>query len=221
MRTIPTTLLTMLAIAALGACGDDDAPVQTQPVAAAEGAPAPAAVPATPEPEPGANPDEADGGRPALPVWELTSNDFVEVEGQRRDPFRSYAKMFAEEGRIHPDIQVPVLLAQYSIDDLRLMAIVSGSGTPRAMVVDPTGLGTMIRRGDYVGRGEVVRGGADGSAEFEINWRVTKIRSEDVVLAREDPTSPGGTPVTRILPLHPEGSQSATPTSTLPPATTQ
>lgn len=218
MRTIPRILLCALAIAAVG-CGDDDAPVQTQPVAARPG---PAAAPAaTPTPEPAANPNEADGGASPLPTWDLNSGMFAELEGEQRDPFRSYAKVFAQEGRLRPEIQVPVLLAQYSIDDLRLMAIVSGAGMPRAMVVDPSGVGTVIRRGDYVGRGEVLRGGADGSLEIEMNWRVTKIRTEDVVLAREDPTSPGAAPVTRILPLHPEGTQSPTPTSTLPPTTTQ
>jgi type IV pilus assembly protein PilP len=95
-----------------------------------------------------------------------------------------------------------VLLGQFSVDELRVIAIVSGIGTPRAMLIDPQGVGTIVRRGDYVGRGEVVRGGPDGSSEFEVNWRVANIRRGDVVLAREDPTSAAGTPVTRVLPLH-------------------
>ncbi len=140
-----------------------------------------------------------------VPLFE--EKDFVEIEGQRRDPFRSYAKMFSVERGTRVGPQVPVLLGEFSVDDLRVIAIVSGIGTPRAMLVDPQGVGTIVRRGDYVGRGEVVHGGPDGSSEFEVNWRVANIRRGDVVLAREDPTSGTGTPVTRVLPLHAESEQ--------------
>jgi type IV pilus assembly protein PilP len=152
-------------------------------------------APGTPEP--------GSPGPDRIP-WDLNDTDFVEIEGQRRDPFRSYAAMFATERGTRVGPQVPVLLGEFAVDELRVIAIVSGIGTPRAMLVDPQGIGTIVRRGDYVGRGEVVHGGPDGSSEFEVNWRVANIRRGDVVLAREDPTSGTGTPVTRVLPLHAE-----------------
>jgi type IV pilus assembly protein PilP len=218
VRTIRCLLFLACVLAAAG-CGNNEAPVQTQPVAPPP-PPRQRPTPAVPG-APVASGETPDGGvaEPPLPKWDLNETDFVEVEGQHRDPFRSYAAMFASERGARVGPQVPVLLSQYAIDDLRLMAIVSGLGTPRAMVIDPTGVGTIVHRGDYIGRGEVVRGGGEGAAEFEINWRIDKIRSEDIVLAREDPASPGGTPVTRILPLHPEGdvtAASTTPTSPTP-----
>lgn len=186
----------------IAGCEDEVVPVQTTAVAA----PTPAATPAVGTPATG---DAAPDGGPASPgpdrtPWDLNDTDFVEVEGQRRDPFRSYAALFSEERGTRVGPQVPVLLGEFSVDDLRVIAIVSGIGTPRAMLIDPQGVGTIVRRGDYVGRGEVVHGGPDGSSEFEVNWRVANIRRGDVVLAREDPTSGSTTPVTRVLPLHTE-----------------
>lgn len=183
-------------------CGEDVQVVQTTAVAT------PAATVAAAVPAPGTTP----AGGPASPgieqiPWPLNDSDFAEIEGQRRDPFRSYAGMFATERGTRVGPQVPVLLGQFAVDDLRVIAIVSGIGTPRAMLIDPQGVGTIVRRGDYVGRGEVVHGGPDGASEFEVNWRVANIRRGDVVLAREDPTSTTATPVTRVLPLHVAGEE--------------
>lgn len=209
LRSMP--LLGMWALSALVGCGSDT-PVQTNPVATPAPAVAATPAPATATPTPGSPTESPDGGvaEPAQRVeWALADPDFVEIEGQRRDPFRSYAAMFERERGTRVGPQVPVLLGQFAVDQLRVIAIVSGIGTPRAMVVDPQGVGTIVRRGDYVGRGEVVRGGQDGSSEFEVNWRVANIRRGDVVLAREDPTSTTGTPVTRVLPLHTEAEGAA------------
>jgi type IV pilus assembly protein PilP len=186
-------------------CGDEVGPVQTNAVGTSAPTPSPAPGAVATPPVGDAAPDGGVGspGPERIP-WDLNDTDFVEAEGQRRDPFRSYAAMFSVERGTRVGPQVPVLLGEFSVDELRVIAIVSGIGTPRAMLIDPQGVGTIVRRGDYVGRGEVVRGGTDGSSEFEVNWRVANIRRGDVVLAREDPTSGTGTPVTRVLPLHPE-----------------
>ena len=201
----------LVVLLALAGCGDD-MPVQTTAVASSTPGVTPAGT--TPASTPGTD-ASPDGGvaspGPDRTPWDLNDTDFVEVEGQRRDPFRSYAGMFATERGTRVGPQVPVLLGQFAVDDLRVIAIVSGIGTPRAMLLDPQGVGTIVRRGDYVGRGEVVHGGPDGSSEFEVNWRVANIRRGDVVLAREDPTSGTGTPVTRVLPLH-AGEDAATQT---------
>lgn len=199
-------ILLVAIVLAVAGCEDEVVPVRTNPVAPPPGAtPAPGAVATATPGAPGTpgTPEPGSPGPDRIP-WDLNDTDFVEIEGQRRDPFRSYAAMFATERGTRVGPQVPVLLGEFAVDELRVIAIVSGIGTPRAMLVDPQGIGTIVRRGDYVGRGEVVHGGPDGSSEFEVNWRVANIRRGDVVLAREDPTSGTGTPVTRVLPLHAE-----------------
>ena len=45
--------------------------------------------------------------------------------------------------------------------------------------------------------------GASGTV-YEINWRVDRIRSSDVVLVREDPSNPDVPSATRVIPLRPE-----------------
>jgi len=103
--------------------------------------------------------------------------------------------------------QVEALLTEYQIDELKLIAIISGAGTqsgaPMAMVVDPTGLGHIIRRGNFVGRGETVRKVHSGE-EVYIYWRVARIREDAVVFEREDPFSPTEATVTKILSLESE-----------------
>jgi type IV pilus assembly protein PilP len=39
---------------------------------------------------------------------------------------------------------------------------------------------------------------------YEINWRVDRIRSSDIVLVREDPSNPDVPSATRVIPLRPE-----------------
>ena len=74
----------------------------------------------------------------------------------------------------------------------------------RAMFVDPSGKGHVLYPGDYLGRAELVRIGATGH-EYQLNWRVDRIREGDVVLLREDPAQPQIPPATRVIPLRPEG----------------
>ena len=60
----------------------------------------------------------------------------------------------------------------------------------------------------FGGRAEIVQGGASG-ADYEINWRVERIRDSDIVLVRDDPTNPDVPSATRIIPLRPEGDEQA------------
>ena len=77
------------------------------------------------------------------------------------------------------------------------------------MVVDPRGHGHVIRRGQFIGRAEVVQTEAKSSKSYEINWRVDRIRDGDVVLVREDPKNPEIPSSTRVLVLHAEGERAA------------
>jgi type IV pilus assembly protein PilP len=141
---------------------------------------------------------------PPIGKMDFAENDFVESD-RNRDPFRSYVSVFAPE----PDRRVAqnqraVVLSQYSIDELKLVAIVTGGEYPRAMMLDPNGKGWVIKRGDFVGRPEIVHIGGANGADYQLNWRVDKVRDGDIVFTREDPAQPGIPPASRVVSLHPE-----------------
>ncbi len=139
----------------------------------------------------------------------LTDESFVEVPSSR-DPFRSFQDVIAKK-KLATDgnIKRKVILPQYDINSLRLMAIVTGVGNPRAMLIAPTGKGHIIRRGDYVGRGEIVERPDSEGGDIQINWRVARIRGEGkqeergIFLIREDPTAPKNAQVTKFVALYP------------------
>jgi type IV pilus assembly protein PilP len=141
----------------------------------------------------------------ALPVVaDFQETEFTENE-RSRDPFRSFANMFVAEARGRVKSQREVVLEQYSVDELKLIGIVTRLEPARAMLVDPTGIGHVLTRGQFVGRPEVVQAGTQGGAAYEINWRVDRIREGDVVLIREDPANPDVPSATKVIPLRPEG----------------
>lgn len=137
-----------------------------------------------------------------LKAPEYTENDFVESD-RNRDPFRSFLVQNNPVNRQALN-QRKVELAQYSIDELKLVAIVQGADQPRAMFVDPSGKGTVVYKGTFICRPEVVHIGGSNGPEYQLNWRVDRIRDADVVLIREDPAQPAIPPATRVIPLHPE-----------------
>lgn len=194
-RGLPFVVLTTLVGFALVACSPDQAieqankgPTKSAPAATANAAADAGAVLA----------------QPPLPRVEFAENDFVESD-RNRDPFRSYASIFAPQENKHvTQNQRAVILGQFSIDELKLVAIVTGGEYPRAMVVDPGGKGWVIKRGDFVGRPEIVHTGGANGADYQLNWRVEKVRDGDVVLTREDPAQPGIPPASRVITLHPE-----------------
>lgn len=144
---------------------------------------------------------------PELKGVEYTENDFVESD-RNRDPFRSF--LVQTQPTTQPVLnQRNVELAQYSIDELKLIAIVMGSDRPRAMFVDPSGKGTVVYKGTFICRPEVVHLGGSNGPEYQLNWRVDRIREGDVVLIREDPAQPAIPPATRVIPLHPEADKRA------------
>ncbi len=144
---------------------------------------------------------------PELRGPEYTENDFVESD-RNRDPFRSYL-IQNQTANKRASNQRKVELAQYSVDELKLVAIVLGSDQSRAMFVDPSGKGTVVYKGTFVCRPEVVHLGGSNGPEYQLNWRVDRIRDGDVVLIREDPAQPAIPPATRVVPLHPEADKQA------------
>jgi type IV pilus assembly protein PilP len=144
----------------------------------------------------------ASGLPPELRGPEYTENDFVESD-HNRDPFRSSAPQSQAVNKQAMN-QRKVELAQYSLDELKLVAIVTGGDQSSAMFVDPSGKGTVVYRGTFVCRPEVVHIGGSNGPEYQLNWRIDRIRDGDVVLIREDPAQPAIPPATRVVPLHPE-----------------
>jgi len=143
---------------------------------------------------------------PPLPRMEFAENDFAESD-RNRDPFRTYVSVMGPEVKKIAHVQKEVILPQFSLDELKLVAIVTGGEYPRAMVVDPSGEGWVIKRGDWVGRPEIVHiGGANGT-DYQINWRVNKVRDGDIVFTREDPAQPGIPPASRVIALRADSEQ--------------
>ena len=126
--------------------------------------------------------------------------DFVESD-RNRDPFRAY-RPAAEAARAPEVSQRRVLMPETAIEAMRLIAIVSGTTRPRAMIVDPQNVGHVVERGMYIGRPQVVQ--AAGNLPMTLNWRVDRIRDNEVVLSRADPADPNRPSLTRTMPLHEE-----------------
>ncbi|GAB4197581.1 MAG: hypothetical protein OHK0013_05910 [Sandaracinaceae bacterium] len=191
----------VLAVALGSACGGEEITVGGPPSVAptTPSAPGPAT---TPPPE--AAPAEPASTVPPVPTYR--DEDFVESE-TNRDPFRNFAALFVPRTGEPPPIQRRVIMDATSVDEMRLIAIVSGVPNPSAMIVDAQGTGFTVHRGDYVGRAEYVSTGGSDSVPITLNWRVDRISPAEVVLTREDPASPNRMALTRVLPLHDEASQ--------------
>jgi type IV pilus assembly protein PilP len=195
---------TLLLAASLAGCGDDAedpiAPVKPGGKAAAAGASArPAARGAGPDA--GAPADAGMPELPPLPLREFQEADFSESD-RSRDPFRSFESLFATQARGRVTIQRQVLVDRYALDELKLVGVVSRA-PPRALLTDPTGLGWVVKVGDFVGKAEIVHAGGQTGVDVAVNWRVDRIRDSDVVFIREDPSHPEIPPTTRVIALRP------------------
>lgn len=137
------------------------------------------------------------------PPVDFQETAFVESE-RSRDPFRNYAKVFVNEARGEVRSQREVVLEQYAIDELRLVALIQRIQPPRAMLVDPSGVGHVVQRGQFIGRASVVQPTGGVGAAYEVNWRVDRIRDGDLVLVRDDPSNPDVPSATRVVPLRTE-----------------
>ncbi len=201
-------VMTALAAAVVGC---EDEPMMQSPnagrPAGSAGAPAGSGAAA---PRPGAPPaGAADAGAdaaaapelPPLPLREFSESDFSEGD-RSRDPFRNFEQLFASQAKTRITIQRQVLVDRYALDELKLVGVVSRSPA-RALLTDPTGLGWVVKVGDFVGKPEIVHTGGPGGADIAINWRVDRIRDADVVFIREDPSHPEIPPTTRVIALRP------------------
>jgi Tfp pilus assembly protein PilP len=121
----------------------------------------------------------------------LREEDFAENDDSNRDPFRSYLETWIERGPKVTTSVVSAIFAKYSLEELTLIAVISGDANPRAMFRDPTGLGQTVKRGDYLSKSAA---------------RVTKILSDRVVLEMSEITPGGATKaLERAVLVNPEG----------------
>ena len=131
MKRSPATLrlLALLAAGALAGCGGD----QPTPAAAVKGAQPPKA---TPPPAPAAT--------AAAPVY-------IYNPIGKRDPFRSPDLDLARAAAVsNSTCNEP--LCKFDLDQLTLVAVVSGDSNPVAMVQDPQGRGYILHRNTRIGR---------------------------------------------------------------------
>lgn len=212
--------LLALAVLVIAGCGDSPSSSEPQkqdpffslPASARQGpvhSGAPAAKPAQ-APAPGAAPGAAGTAAasaagsaelPPLPPQEFTEADFAETD-KSRDPFRTFSKAFVAQAKGRVTVQRVILAERFALDELKTVGIVS-RGDVKALMTDPSGLGWIIKVGDYVGKAEVVHTGGPTGSDVAINWRVDRIRENDIVFVREDPSHPEIPPSTRVVLLYP------------------
>ncbi len=134
--TTPRLLPLAVLAAALAACGSQPSPrpAAPPPVAAAPAMPAQAPAPAP----------AAEQKKPAEPEWSYSS-------AGKRDPFRSFlAEIDRAQGSLTTRCATP--LGRFELEQLKLVAVITGLEDPVAMVEAPTGVGYSVRRGACIGK---------------------------------------------------------------------
>jgi len=150
--------------------------------------------------------DDKKNGTLKLPS--LSETDFIE-SSKHRDPFKPFLHVISRKEEVHQVVQREIKLKEYDVADLKLIAIITNIGDPRAMVVTPAKEGIVLRRGDYVGKADYIDPGGGGE-KIQVNWRVARIhgsgREEErgIYLVRDDPMTKTPEDITRFMPLHSE-----------------
>ncbi len=196
----PTTwTLLFVASGLLTGCGSD-APNQLPSGGPKLASPnAQAAQPAAqPNGKPGPAPVPSD--LPPLPQRQIAETDFVESAGNR-DPFRNYSDLFkAQAAGKKIVVQRNVLANKFALEELRVRGIMTGE-LNEVMLDDPSGTDWRAKVGDYVGKPELVHANGGQGADVTVNWRIDKIRANDVIFVREDPSAMDVSAPTRTLSL--------------------
>jgi type IV pilus assembly protein PilP len=158
----------LLPLALLGALACGEAKPPPRP-ARPNVAPAPAAAV-----QPAA---AADAKKPAEPEWSYTS-------AGKRDPFRNVlADLERGQGSLATRCATP--LGRFEIEQLKVVAVVTGLEDPVAMVEAPNGVGYSVRRGACIGKnGGVVasiRSGELVVSEWAVRADGTRDRTQTVL----------------------------------------
>jgi type IV pilus assembly protein PilP len=134
MKTLLSTTTTVVLALALGACDNGPKP-------GARPASAPAASTAT------VATDKAADKAAAGPAYVYSYSPVG-----KRDPFRSPIEELSGPTRRPTSSPCNEALCQWDLDQLRLVAVVTGDSSPIAMVEDPMGRGHIVRRNAKMGR---------------------------------------------------------------------
>jgi type IV pilus assembly protein PilP len=191
VRRVIAVLACVLALAGAAGCGEDELPAaEGRGMGSGGAAPASGAAAA-------AVPEKKDT------TLAFKDDDFVESE-RNRDPFRTYTASSSAAVGVVDDVapQRRVIMPTTDVESMRLMAVISGMPRPKAMLIDAMGVGYVVERGDYVGRGKVLQ--TAGTVQIVMHWRVDRIRENEVVLTRADATDPTRPPLTRIVAMRDE-----------------
>jgi len=165
-------LALLAALAALAACGDKPKPAPAAPKTPASAAAATAA------------PAAADAKKPGEAEWSYSS-------AGKRDPFRSFLAEARASGRLL-DTRCATPLGRFELEQLKLVAVVTGLEDPVAMVQAPTGVGYSVRRGACIGKNggtvQAVRTGEIVVAEWVVRADGTRDRTQTVLsLPKREP----------------------------------
>ncbi|ACG71917.1 conserved hypothetical protein [Anaeromyxobacter sp. K] len=160
----PRRIAPLLVCALLAACGDSGP----------KRAPAPK--------KPAAAPASAGDGAAAAPAPKV--DDWVYSSVGKRDPFRSFLADVSQSG---PGLQTRCAtpLGKYELDQLKLVAVITGLEDPVAMVEAPSGVGYAVRRGACLGKNggtvAAVRSGEVVVTEFALRADGTRDRTQTVL----------------------------------------
>jgi type IV pilus assembly protein PilP len=168
--------LVPLGLAALAGCGDSSPP--PAPPVQAPAVPAAPAASATPAAATAAQPGEPQAPKKAAePAWSYSSVG-------KRDPFRSFlAELEKASAGLATRCATP--LGRFEIEQLKLVAVVTGLEDPVAMVEAPSGVGYAVRRGACIGKNggvvAAVRSGEVVVSEWAIRADGTRDRTKTVL----------------------------------------
>jgi type IV pilus assembly protein PilP len=196
MLCMPSRLACLIAVMMMAPAiyGCDDSGVSTpQP---SNPKPAPKASPPKPKPRPKKQPPEAEKAEEEEGEGQLklVEHDFIEAESNR-DPFRSFLEQFAQPTKRVVKQQRKVILPRYGLDELKLIAVVTGGARPRAMFRDPSGLGVTVKRGDYLSKNAS---------------KIKQILSDKVIVQITEQTEDLKTQIDRVIDLYPEDERQKT-----------
>jgi len=161
--------LVLLLLATAAACGGATKP-PPRPAQVPQ-APASVAVPAAAE-------------KPVAAEWSYTSVG-------KRDPFRSFLTELDTTAQAGPN-RCPTPLGRFEIEQLKLVAVITGLDDPVAMVQAPTGVGYSIRRGACIGKngGNVaaVRSGEVVVSEWAVRADGSRDRTQTIMKLPKQPS---------------------------------
>lgn len=147
----------VVALALLGACGDEAPKDKGAIKPAAGGAKAPGGRAASPVAQlaPQLSPEQIKEQLLAdVRKRTLTNEDFVANENNR-DPFLSFLGAFG--GPVKVNKQHQIIFEKFALDELKLIAVINGEGgASKAMFVDPSSMGITIERGNHVSKGDAL-----------------------------------------------------------------